>query len=148
MEQGLQSLDIWKKSVDLVEKIYQQVLPTLPVEEKYGLNQQIRRAVQSIPANIAEGYGRYYYQEGVRFCYIARGSLEEVRNFILVGQRLKFINDETASNLIIQTNQLSKMINGYIVYLKKSKRGMNEPGSQIRENGENYDFQMDGTGYQ
>ena len=61
MEQGLQSLDIWKKSVDLVEKIYQQVLPALPVEEKYGLNQQIRRAVQSIPANIAEGYGQLLF---------------------------------------------------------------------------------------
>jgi four helix bundle protein len=148
MEQGLQSLDIWKKSVDLVEKIYQQVLPALPVEEKYGLNQQIRRAAQSIPANIAEGYGRYYYQEGVRFCYIARGSLEEVRNFILVSQRLNFINDEISRELIIQTNQLSKMINGYIVYLKKSKRGMNEPGSQISENSETYNFQIDGNDYE
>ena len=134
MEQGLESLKVWKISVDLVEKIYQQVLPSLPDEEKYSLNQQIRRAVQSIPANIAEGYGRYYFQEGIRFCYIARGSLEEVRNFILVCKRLKFITEELAKDLIIDIDQIAKMLNGYIAYLKQSKRGINEPGSQIREN--------------
>jgi four helix bundle protein len=145
MEQGLESLKVWKISVDFVEKIYQQVLPTLPDEEKYSLNQQIRRAVQSIPANIAEGYGRYYFQEGIRFCYIARGSLEEVRNFMLVCKRLDFINEDLAQGLNVDLDQIAKMLNGYIAYLKQSKRGINEPGSQIRENtyDSGYEIQSD-----
>ena len=145
MEQGLESLKVWKISVDFVEKIYQQVLPNLPDEEKYSLNQQIRRAVQSIPANIAEGYGRYYFQEGIRFCYIARGSLEEVRNFMLVCKRLDFINEDLAQGLNVDLDQIAKMLNGYIAYLKQSKRGINEPGSQIRENtyDSGYEIQSD-----
>ena len=145
MEQGLESLKVWKISVDFVEKIYQQVLPNLPDEEKYSLNQQIRRAVQSIPANIEEGYGRYYFQEGIRFCYIARGSLEEVRNFMLVCKRLDFIDEDLAQGLHVDMDQIAKMLNGYIAYLKQSKRGINEPGSQIRENtyDSGYEIQSD-----
>ena len=75
---GLERLETWKKSRDFALSVYKEVLPLLPLEEKWGLNQQIRRSAQSVPANIAEGYGRYYYQENVRFCYVARGSLEEI----------------------------------------------------------------------
>ena len=78
---GLDSLEVWRRSIDFAKLIHDTVLPILPVEEKWGLAQQLRRASQSISANIAEGYGRYYYQEGVRFCYIARGSLEETISF-------------------------------------------------------------------
>ncbi len=59
----------------------------------------LRRSVQSIPANIAEGYGRFYYQESIRFCYIARGSLEETFNHITLAQQLHYLNDETFQSL-------------------------------------------------
>ncbi len=55
----------------------------LPPEEKWAMTQQIRRCTQSIPANIAEGYGRYYYQDNVRFCYNARGSLAETLSHLV-----------------------------------------------------------------
>jgi four helix bundle protein len=75
--EGLKRLKVWMRAKDFALKIYKQILPLLPVEEKWNLNQQLRRSSLSISANIAEGYGRFYYQENVRFCYIARGSLEE-----------------------------------------------------------------------
>ena len=68
---GLRRLQVWTRAKDFVLKIYKQVLPLLPAEEKWGLGQQLRRASVSIPANIAEGHGRFYYQDNVRFCYAA-----------------------------------------------------------------------------
>lgn len=75
--EGLNRLEVWKRSKDFALRIYREVLPALPAEEKWNLAQQLRRSSISISANIAEGYGRFYYQDNVRFCYIARGSLEE-----------------------------------------------------------------------
>ena len=74
---SLETLEAWKKAKEFALRLYREVLPLLPPEEKWNLNQQLRRSSNSIPANIAEGYGRFYYQENIRFCYNARGSLEE-----------------------------------------------------------------------
>ncbi len=71
---GLEGLQVWQKALDFAVMICKNQLPSFPSEEKYALIDQLRRAVQSIPSNIAEGFGRYYFQEGIRFCYIARGS--------------------------------------------------------------------------
>ena len=57
--QGLETLEAWKKSKTLALEIYKKILPLLPPEEKWNLNQQIRRAASSVPANIAEGHGRF-----------------------------------------------------------------------------------------
>jgi len=70
-------LEAWQKAQKLALLVCREVIPLLPAEEKYALAQQLRRAVQSAPANIAEGHGRYHYQDAIRFCYIARGSLQE-----------------------------------------------------------------------
>lgn len=75
--QSLKKLQVWVRAKDFGLKIYKQVLPLLPVEEKWNLKQQLRRSSLSISANIAEGHGQFYYQDNVRFCYNARGSLEE-----------------------------------------------------------------------
>ena len=138
--EGLQKLDVWCKARDFALVIYRQVLPLLPPEEKWGLAQQIRRSAQSIPANIAEGYGRYYYQDNVRFCYIARGSLEETLSHIVLANKLAFIPDGIYQKLGEEGKELTRLINGYIAYLKRSKQGANEPGANyvIREQGEIY----------
>jgi four helix bundle protein len=137
---GLENLDIWSKAKDLALMVYQQVLPDLPVESKWNLSQQLRRAVQSIPANIAEGHGRFYYQENVRFCYIARGSLIETYSHLSVAHDLKYLSMEKYNDLQGRIEELVRMINGYIAYLKRSKRGENEPGANtiIRENPPGY----------
>jgi four helix bundle protein len=137
---GLETLEVWKKAKELAVFVYQEILPKLPADEKWNLNQQIRRAVASVPTNIAEGHGRFYYQENVRFCYIARGSLVETYSHLVLAHDLKYIPDELFTNMKQQIETQARMINGYIAYLKRSKQGENEPGAHasIRENEINY----------
>jgi len=137
---GLERLDVWQAAKKLALTVYNEVLPHLPVEEKWGLNQQLRRAAQSIPANIAEGHGRFYYQETIRFCYIARGSLEEVCSHLELAHDLGNISDDIYKRISIEADRVNQLINGYIAYLKKSRRGENEPGSptSVRENQDEY----------
>lgn len=113
----------------------------LPPEEKWNLNQQLRRSSLSISANIAEGYGRFYYQDNVRFCYSARGSLEETLSHLIFAFESGFVPEELYKELEQEGEEIDKMLNGYIGYLKKSKKGANEPGANyvIREETEPYD---------
>jgi four helix bundle protein len=140
-KRGLDSLEVWQVAKELAVYICSDVLPELPPEEKWCLTTQLRRSVQSIPANIAEGFGRYYYQEGVRFCYIARGSLEETYSQLCIARELGYINDEMFTQVIEKTNTLRRLLNGYIAFLKRSKRGSDEPGARlsVREFEFNYD---------
>jgi four helix bundle protein len=127
---GLEKLDVWRKSKALTLRCYREVILVLPPEEKFGLASQLRRSSQSIPANIAEGFGRYYFQDNIRFCYIARGSLEETISHLALVQDLGYVSPEMVSSIIKDADTLVQLINGYINYLKKSKQGANEPGSQ------------------
>jgi four helix bundle protein len=88
---GLKRLEVWKRSKNFALKIYREVLPKLPSDEKWGLAQQIRRSSVSIAANIAAAHGRFYYQENVRFCYIARGSLEETLSHLVFCPEAGFV---------------------------------------------------------
>lgn len=138
--QGLETLETWKQAKSFAVKVCKVVLPLLPVEEKWSLSQQIRRAAQSIPANIAEGHGRYYFQETIRFCYIARGSLSETYTHVTVAYELGYIPKTIYLDLRKQTEDLIRMINGYIAYLKRAKTGENEPGAghSVHENSMSY----------
>jgi len=134
--QGLDTLEAWKRSKDFALRVYKDILPLLPTEEKWNLNQQIRRSAQSVPANIAEGHGRFYYQENVRFCYIARGSLTEAYSHITLAHELGFLPLTLYKEIKNQIEELIRIINGYIAYLKRSKVGANEPSANhtIQEN--------------
>jgi four helix bundle protein len=79
----LKDLDVWKKSHELVLKIYE-VSKSFPKNETYALTDQIRRASTSVPANIVEGQSINTTKEYLQFLYNARGSLEEVRYFLLL----------------------------------------------------------------
>jgi four helix bundle protein len=138
--QRLETLEAWKKSKGFAVKIYREILPLLPAEEKWNLNQQIRRAVSSIPANIAEGHGRYYYQDNVRFCYIARGSLTETYSHISLARELGYVPAEKHKEITKLVEEPLRIINGYIAYLKRSKIGANEPGMDqvVREESSSY----------
>lgn len=82
-------------------------------------------------ANIAEGYGRYYYQDNVRFCYNARGSLDETINHLATALGLDYIPQAPCEELRAQADEVRRMLNGYIAFLKRKKLGENEPGSRF-----------------
>ena len=126
---GLEKLDVWCKARDFAVRVHKEILLVLPPEEKWVLNQQLRRSSQSIPANIAEGHGRFYFQDNVRFCYIARGSLEESLSHLVHSQKVGYLPEPLYKSLVSDGEELNRLINGYIAYLKKSKHGANEPGA-------------------
>jgi len=138
--QGLKRLQVWVRAKDFALVIYKRILPLLPAEEKWNLNQQLRRSSLSISANIAEGYGRFCYQDNVRFCFNARGSLEETLSHLTFAFEASFISEDLYKELEQEGEEIDKMLNGYIGYLKKSKKGANEPGAHyaIREEAEAY----------
>jgi four helix bundle protein len=108
--QGLQRLEVWCRSKDFALRIYRKVLPLLPSEEKWALNQQLRRSSVSISANIAEGYGRYYYQDNVRFCYNARGSLEETLSHIVFCHEMGYVPASLFQDLAGEGEEITRMI--------------------------------------
>ncbi len=134
-EKGLETLQIWQRALDFATKVCREITPTFPKEEKWALINQTRRSAQSVPANIAEGYGRFYYQENVRFCYISRGSLEETFSHLTLAKRLGYLPDPIYNKINADIQELRRMLNGYIAFLKRSKRGANEPGANrsVRE---------------
>lgn len=144
---GLEKLDVWCKARDFAVRVNKELLTVLPNEEKWTLNQQIRRSSQSIPANIAEGHGRFYFQENVRFCYIARGSLEETLSHIVYAYKVNYISETIYKSFATDGENLNRLINGYIAFLKKSKQGANEPGANhsVRETPSDYIIEDDST---
>jgi four helix bundle protein len=141
----LENLETWQKAQAFDLRIYREILPLLPAEEKWGLCKQIRRSATSIPANIAEGHGRYYYQDNVRFCYNARGSLEETLSHISFCFHIGYVPENVYLQMEQDGEKLSQLINGYIAYLKRSKQGANESGSNhaIHDSAES-EYMVDG----
>ena len=137
---GLEKLDVWCKPRDFAVRINKEVLPLLPLEEKWALNQQLRRSSQSIPANIAEGHGRFYFKDNLRFCYIARGSLEESLSHIVYAHKVGYVSEIVYRSCAADGENLNRLINGYIGFLKKSKQGAHEPGANytVREEPSDY----------
>ncbi len=120
-QSGLERLEVWQKAMAFVETVYRDVIPHLPPQERFALRDQLQRAAQSIPANLAEGYGRYHYPDQIRFCYIARGSAEETFTYLELAHRLHYIPDETHQRILQDLYRLKQMINGYIRYLRSQQ---------------------------
>lgn len=137
-KQGLETLEIWRRSVDFAVEVCQNVLPHIPQEEKWALASQLRRSVQSIPANIAEGYGRYNYQESIRFCYIARGSMAETKTHLLLANRLNYLDSSVYQKYLEDLTELGKMLHGYVAFLRKQKKTYRV--DEIPGNNELYDI--------
>ena len=111
-------LKVWQKVHQLVLEVYR-VTASFPKTEIYGVTSQLRRAAASVPANIAEGQSRQTTKEYLQFLYNARGSLEEVRYFLLLSYDLKFLALQSYSLLEQEYKDASKMLNALIKSLKK-----------------------------
>ena len=103
-------LKVWQKAMDLTIEIYS-LVKYLPREETYALSDQMRRAVISIPSNIAEGQGRYSDKEYVRFLSVARGSLWELLTQIEICERLNYFGEAQTQNSKSLITEISKMLN-------------------------------------
>ncbi len=99
----------------------------LPAYEQYGLASQMRNAAVSLTSNIAEGEGRWQYQEAIRFERIARGSLNELLDQINVCSDEKYADEPALANLREHGYRVRQLIDGYIRYLRRCKRS--ETGS-------------------
>ncbi len=131
VEQGFEKLMVWQKSHRLMLRIHHEILPSMPKDEKFDLTDQIRRSSKSIGANIAEGAGRFYYMDNVRFCYHARGSLDETLNHLIVCKDLNYCSEAQYQNLRTEIEEIRRLLNGYITWLKSKKTGENEPGAKL-----------------
>ena len=98
-----------------------EVIKTFPLIEKYELISQMRRASRSVTHNIAEGYGRFHYQENIQFCRTTRGSLTELQDQIDCARCEGYIDEKIENELNDMDLDTLKILNGHINYLKKIK---------------------------
>jgi four helix bundle protein len=112
------TLDAWKKAKEVKLFFYNEILPCLPSDEKFNLNIQIRKAGVSATANIAEGYGRYHYKEGIQFYRIARASVFELKDHLMSCYDFGFIDIKTYEKGLCLIEDVKMKINGYIKYVQ------------------------------
>jgi len=146
--QSFTDLDCWK-SCRLVRNCFSGIIRKLPVEEKYALTDGMRRASRSITENIAEGYGRYHFQENIQFCRISRGSLFELKDQLITAFDEKYLDVGEVKQVNLLIDKALSLLNGYINYLSKAKNNKNpkndnrvhEPEVLYRNN--NFEFPDD-----
>ena len=115
---------VWKKSHELVKFIYGQVVPQFPLDERYDLTRQLKRAAYSIPFNIVEGSGRSSERDFVHFLDISLGSILEVEYCCLLAKDLSYIDLESYQQLGGKVNEIKAML----IKLIKSIRGQKGQG--------------------
>jgi four helix bundle protein len=119
---SFEDLNVWKEARKLRQEIYL-LTKQLPVEEKYVLVPQMRRAALSVTNNIAEGHGRFHYQENIQFLRLSRGSLEEVLDDLTLCEDQGYVDPTQAQALRQQTVRVEQLLNGYIRYLSGQTAG-------------------------
>jgi len=119
-EDDFRDLEVWQRCRNIRKAVWD-LCKTFPSEEKYRLSDQLIRASRSSTACIAEGYGRYHYQENIQFCRQSRGSLFELMDHILVAEECSYINEEQSRDFIKEIKVAIRILNGYIKYLKTRK---------------------------
>ena len=105
--------------MQLVKEVYS-VLDFLPNQEKFALSDQIRRAVVSIPSNIAEGYSRNSDREFLQFLYIARGSKSELETQLEIAEMLGYLKENQLQEINVLLEEIGKMLNKLISTIKKA----------------------------
>ena len=111
-------LQVWKKSMELVEDVYV-LTKSFPDEEKFGLTNQMRRAAISVPSNLAEGSARKSDKEFIQFLHIALGSLAEVETQYLIAFKLRYIKED--KNFKKRINEVRSLLIGLRNYLLKKE---------------------------
>ena len=121
-----EDLDVWKFCRELRNKLTK-LAKRLPAEEKFRLSDQIIRAARSVTNNLAEGYGRFHYQENIQFCRQSRGSLFEAIDHLTVCLDDGYISHEEFRSYREDCIRGIQLINGYIRFLEKLKNEKRKP---------------------
>jgi four helix bundle protein len=116
--QSYQDLKVWQEAMNLAEECYRLTVG-FPTTEMYGMVSQIRRSAASIPANIAEGYGREHLGEYIHFLQIAQGSLKELETHLILSRRVGLTIDSQIDPLLKQCDMIGRMLRALIRSLQK-----------------------------
>ena len=119
MKYSFETLKAWQESRQLVVSVYQ-LLDNFPKFEKYALCDQIRRAIVSVPSNLAEGSGRSSLKEQIHFIEISYGSLMEAYNQLIIATDLNYIDEQSLESLKPAIDTVARLLNGLrTAYTKK-----------------------------
>lgn len=116
--ESFEDLNAYKIAREIRKEIAE-LTKSFPKHEEYRLRDQMIRSSRSATANIAEGHGRHYYKENLKFCIMSRGSLNETIYHLTVALDEKYITEETFEQLRTKIRTNIKVLNGYMSYLKK-----------------------------
>lgn len=108
---SFRDLEVWQVAHELTLMVYR-ATASFPKQEMFGLTSQLRRSVASVPANIAEGWGRRSTKDYLRHLSIANGSLEESRYFLLLARDLSYLADEQYDEMEVLAKRIASMIHG------------------------------------
>jgi len=116
-----EDLDVWKSCVE-IRKDIANLVQSFPSEEKFRLVDQMIRASRSVTANIAEGFGRFHYQENIQFCRQARGSLYELIDHLHVATEQNYLSNDRLAQYREKILRAIMILNGLIRYLSRTKQ--------------------------
>ena len=115
---SFEDLECWKAAAELRRYVSKGILPKFPPDEKFALTNQLRRSFRSVSDNISEGYGRFHFQENI----MARGSLCESLNQVIIARDEDYIDDEIMLEFRQIYEKTKAILNRYINYLKNAKK--------------------------
>lgn len=118
MVRRFEDLEIYKAALTIAKEVYE-LSKAFPKDETFGMRDQIRRAVASIGANIAEGFGRYHFKDKLLFMYNARGSLYEVKHFLYLAVEVGYLNKESILDLNRRLDDLAVRLANFINSIRK-----------------------------
>lgn len=128
-----EELECWKKAAALRRKV-SALAKKLPADEKFRLKDQLIRSSRSGPSALAEGYGRFHYQENIQYCRTARGSMFEVLDHLIVCNEEEYITEVELNEYRSQIAEALAVLNGYINYLIRAK----DTTGKVEEDAESY----------
>ena len=119
---GLDDFELYCVAREFRKRVYR-LIKQLPPEERFALASQMRRAAISVTNNVAEGHGRWHYQENIQFCRTSRGSADELIDDFNVCVDEAYGDQGLVAELKVDACNLIRRINGYVAYLRKTKQG-------------------------
>ena len=120
MAREYKGLEVWRRSINFCKRI-SDLADSFPKKEDWALGSQIRRAVISIPSNVAEGCSRSSKKDIVRFLHIALGSVNEVVTQLYIAREFGYIDKEELERLDSELGEIGKMLMGFIGYVSRNE---------------------------